>query len=538
MTRAAKQLAILVGLLGVVWIGSALAIRWAFTGPRLQRVVQGLEDSLALRLEVRRAEFDISSWLRFEPRLTLHDVQVRGWGSPQSPALFVAQRIFVQLSLLPLLRREVRIRAISVDNPRMILAWQPRGPGLETVLGSQPGRQKPARVIRPAPAPHGLTVRIDVVEMRRGILEYPKGPGRVAEIHLGQVRLTDLATRQVVPIRASGFIGDQRVAEFTLEGWWDRRPQASRRLEGRLEGAVYLERMPQAARQQIFYRWPGSYPTAGVVRFLAEVSGDVEQGFQLRGRAQIHNGCVVFQNGRRALLSGTLPFEIAVIHPLREPSLRVNVRGAALSVGKGNWRGEVAASYDGQRWQGASSGTLESPAVDEWFGAVVNSKPLFSGQLRVPSYRLTFSGASAAELRESLAGSGHVEILDGQINVPVAFKVVSRPSRRLDYPTQLGKGVLSKFSLLAFDFELARGEWRLTKLRLHTALARITGAGMVNARKQLDFRLNASFPALGPLGSAMPAQAFSIPLRVRGTVTKPQVNVEWKGSRTRRSAGL
>jgi uncharacterized protein involved in outer membrane biogenesis len=101
--------------------------------------------------------------------------------------------------------------------------------------------------------------------------------------------------------------------------------------------------------------------------------------------------------------------------PLARPAFDLAIESGSLQLGQGTWKGDAEVRYDGNRFQGGTSGAISGVRIEELLNAFTTSKDKAFGRAEIPSYRLSFAGRDAVEIKNSLNGNGKVALEEGRI---------------------------------------------------------------------------------------------------------------------------
>ena len=201
--------------------------------------------------------------------------------------------------------------------------------------------------------------------------------------------------------------------------------------------------------------------------------------------------------------------------------------GGSLQLGQGSWKGGAEVRYDGNRFQGGTSGAISGVRIEELLNAFTASKDKAFGRAEIPAYRLSFSGRDGDEIRNSLSGSGKVTLEEGRIAMFDMVNTIQGNLNKALGGSQPAAGD-TDFARFASSVEIGGQMMRLPDLALESSQTQITGQGYITFAKELNFDLVSTIH--GPLAATISSRkdasgqpVAGVPVRVRGTIDQPQV---------------
>lgn len=528
MKKAGKALIWAAGIYAVVVVGSGLLIQALLTPGRIGGVVKTLTAGLPVQVSAGEGSFDLLPWLRFQPVVRIRRISVANPpGYSKDPMLTVGEAS-AQVSLFSLLgttvqvpRLELREAALNVES----------GGGGRSNLAALLASLDKAEEAPPGDAggkAQGRGIAIGSIALERGTVRYRE-----------QGSDTGLTVRDIHVV-VSGF-GPGRPAEFLLEaglfggkasrlsfqGQAGPFGKDSISSQGVLDVKLSPAEIPRAMRLEYAGDFLADPPPAARVTLKAEVKGDLMTSLNGAGEVQFADFAVGCSMDTRLPLNGAAPFRITARRPLSMPEAEIAIQRASLQLGQGRWGGSLSIHYSGQSVRGESRGSIEGVRVEELTRAFTTAKDPVFGRAEIPEYELRFAGKNAAELRNSLAGSGSIRLEEGRVAL---FDLLGTIEGKINKVLggEEGKPGATNFLKFAAKFEIGNGRIDFPEIALQDSSASVMGQGFVGFDHALSFDLVTD--AAGGLASRLGGKFGSasltnlrIPVRVRGTLESPKV---------------
>jgi uncharacterized protein involved in outer membrane biogenesis len=280
-------------------------------------------------------------------------------------------------------------------------------------------------------------------------------------------------------------------------------------------------------RERIFgqlLRDPGASSRATL---NATVRGDFATSVQGAGKITLSNFQIGPDSANRLPLVGEAPLKVSLTRPLARPAFDLAIDGGSLQLGEGSWKGNAEVRYDGNRFQGGTSGAISGVRIEELLNAFTTSKDKAFGRAEIPSYRLSFAGRDAEEIKNSLNGNGKVALEEGRIAMFDMVNTIQGNLNKALGGSQPAAGD-TDFARFASSVEIGGQMMRLPDLVLESSQTQITGQGYITFAKELNFDLVSTIH--GPLAATISNRTDAsgqpvagVPVRVRGTVDQPMV---------------
>src|ERR1051325_9605125 len=127
MKRWLIRLGILIAIVGGLMLAAGLVLQAVVGGSAKDKLTASLSEKLGAALTISSADFDLASWFRLQPAVSLeHVVLMNPVGFPATP-LVETQRISAELALIPLLSNHIDVKRIEIVNPRVRIETNAQG---------------------------------------------------------------------------------------------------------------------------------------------------------------------------------------------------------------------------------------------------------------------------------------------------------------------------------------------------------------------------------------------------------------------------
>jgi len=476
-------------LLRLLSIGGALLTLISVTGlfawgrmgvPPTGSIVIAFGLRLGVPVFVGQTRYDLASFLLLRPTVVLSDVAVGN--------LLTAPHISARVALLPLVRRRIEIRGISIDSPRIAIAPDARGgTNLESILkrlSSPP--PLPTRSQPPAIPKAALALDIDDLQISSGEVRLPGGSlPRISALNL-RVRNLSAGTNCRLDLSAR-LIGQGETAL---------------RIQGRA-GPFGPQVLPVNARVELTLRPRGFFGVlfpgpAGKAEAVLEASIRGNLYNNVAGPARLAlSGLAIGTDAAHTLpLDGETPALFSVQKPMSAPAFHLQVLRASLKLGQGEWAGAADLQTRGETLSGASRGSLRGVDVNALVGGRIY------GVLDVPAYTVRFGGTA-----DSLDGTASLSLTNGRIaTLDLPASIV--PSACAAAPGS------TAFRTLTGDVSVKRSRLNLSAIAFDGPGLRFTGNGAIGFDRSLHFDLSATVAGRGDA---------ALPIVIAGTLDQPRI---------------
>jgi hypothetical protein len=203
--------------------------------------------------------------------------------------------------------------------------------------------------------------------------------------------------------------------------------------------------------------------------------------------------------------------------PRAERSVDVQVEGAKLKLGEGEWSGGGELHLQGGNLSGNGYGSTRNIDLERLPEIVDAAAGKIHGTLEVLSYTVKFAGRTRDELRSSLSGSGRVSVANGRlagVDLRAALERVFVPPR----PEQ-GEEAGTRFRKLSADWRVGQERLSFSNIVYEGARLRFTGKGAIEFDRTVHFELDAYARDLGPAVRNWARRRGGADTRVRLVVT-------------------
>lgn len=527
MKRLVALLAGIAGLCLVLLVGSGLLLKALLSGGRLQGFLESLGTRLPVPVTMGQGDFDLGAWLRFQPAFTISGLKV---GNPEgfsAEPMLEAHEVSAQFRLMSIFEDRLEIGTIDLREPVLTIERGPRGTNVEVLLAALAAATQAEAETAQGPHRAGRGISIISLSADSGTVRYKSQGTPPVSVHDIDLMLTDFASDRTcgLELTARLFNGRNSVASFAGRAG----PFGQKALPagGEMKLEVAPEEIPPQLRAEYLgnrLREPGG---SSRLSFAARMEGDLLGVFQGTGKLALKDLQLGRDAEHRIALSGEAPLRMTVRRLLTRPSFELLVRRAGLNFGEGLWQGDWTVLWANKRFQGASVGSVTNVRIDQVLDAFTITEETIFGRGEIPAYKLSYSGGNAAEMQDSLAGSGKLTLQEGRIGLFNLVDTIERHARKLLAGETVAHGS-TEFQQFTTDFEIRDRQIILSGARLESQSSAVTGGGIITFDKTLNLDLMATVTGevarlLGGRPDASGQPVASIPVKVRGTVEDPQV---------------
>ncbi|HSG34464.1 MAG TPA: AsmA family protein, partial [Sphingomonadaceae bacterium] len=366
---------------------------------RIQGVLASLESRVPVPVTASGGDFDLAQWFLFRPAIGIDALSV---GNPQgfsATPLLTAEKVYAQVALLPLFSGRTEVHSIRLASPVLTVERDRNGrTNLETVLDAISRNGAAGKSDQPPEGASGGAVTIDAFRIDDGVIRYVdpaagKTPLTLRDIDLA---LTDFSSDSSCRFTLAAALFESGSSRVSFDGRGGPFKAESMPAEGDLSFELAPAEMPAELRERIFgqlLRDPGGSSRAVL---NASVKGDLIKSIQGAGKLTLSSFEIGPDAANRLPLVGEAPLNVTVRRPLARPGYELAIQGGSLQLGQGSWKGDAQVRYDGNRFQGDSSGSIGGVRIEELLHAFTSSRDKAFGRAEIPSYRLSFAGRDAA----------------------------------------------------------------------------------------------------------------------------------------------
>ena len=514
LVRALAALAIVGGLL----LATGLLLGSLVGGSAKERLTRSLGDSMGVPITAGAARFELSQWLRLSPSLALDNVVVGNPPGFRSKNLFEAKRISAQVALFPLLRKNIDVRRIRVEEPRI------------TVETNQRGLSNIGAVVQKLAATPSqgstLTLAVNELAISSGKLTLVSSEAvNITDIDVG---LQDFSLDRRCRLKASAKLFDGRNSTLKLDARAGPFGAQSLPLEGTLTVSLAPAEIPAAIRKEQFGSLLASPGAKARSELEVSIRGDLYGTLSGPARLELTDILVGNEQHHELPLSGRAQSTFSVADVLGSPRLELNAPGAKLKLGAGEWTGDADFRMHGDDMSGSIRGAIHNVDINQFLSSLTTASGKMQGRLALPSFSLQFGGKNAAEIRNSLRGNGKLSVTEGRIAALDLVATLERALGQLQQSTAATSGA-TPFQTLSAELTIAQARMAVANLALDGPALRATGHGVIGFDQQLQFDLTAQVTGglarLVNTASVLrtPSDHAELPFTVTGTVQSPQV---------------
>ncbi|MGD0015443.1 MAG: hypothetical protein ABSD56_13640, partial [Bryobacteraceae bacterium] len=127
MWRWLRRLLYLIIACGVLFLAAGLAASLLISGSAKDRLVSTLGQALGVPVSVESARFDFWQWVKLRPAVSLEGIAIGNLPGFRGTHLIEAKKLSAEIALGPLFRREVVVRSIEIDEPRILVETNAQG---------------------------------------------------------------------------------------------------------------------------------------------------------------------------------------------------------------------------------------------------------------------------------------------------------------------------------------------------------------------------------------------------------------------------
>jgi uncharacterized protein involved in outer membrane biogenesis len=537
MNRWLKRLLILIAILAVLMLASGLILQAVVSGSAKDRLTASLSEKLGATLTVSSADFDLGAWFLLKPAVTLEHVILQNpAGFPATP-LVEAQRISAQLALFPLLRNNIDVKRIEIDNPRLRIETNAKGETNLEALTKHPAGGPASSPAPPASGSgSGSTLSIEELVITGGAVAVTGGAtlnNRSIEIRLHDFS-NDSASGGRCRLEISAKLFGGARSNFKLEGQAGPFTNGALPIEGTLNAVFALAEMPASLRAEAFGDLLGAPGDNATVTLNTSVKGDAYKELSAPAKLTLVNVMIGKDAKHTLALSGEVPIALAVSNLTATPQIQINIKDASLHLGKGEWSGSVAFQLRGAGASGSSQGGIHNVDIDELLSAVSTASGKVQGTAELAPYSLQFAGKSAKEINASLKGSAKLAVAQGKISaldmVASIEKVLGQAQGVMGQAPQAADATAgaTPFTKLSAGLEVGGSKIDVNDLDLEGPTLSATGRGTIGFDHELNFDLAAKVTGnaaslVNKVAMGSQSNSATIPLTVTGTVDAPKV---------------
>jgi uncharacterized protein involved in outer membrane biogenesis len=525
MNRLLKRLLILAACLFGLLLVVGLIASSMISGSSKQTLATALSENLAVPVTLGSVNFNLAQLFLLKPGITVEDIAIGNPPGFRSPHLLEAKKLTAQISLLPLLRKSIEVHSITIDHPRIMSETNGRGvSNIEALLQKEKGKSEPTS--------GSTSARSLVVD------EFSVASGEISSLSAASAHTEGIVDLSDINLRVRDFSRDQscrldfsarlfggKDSRIKLEGQAGPFGTNALPLHGTLSITVAPAEIPPAMRVTQFGNLLVAPGKKAKVSLSAKVDGDAYQ--KLSGPATLALADLLIGKDEQHVLpvTGEFPISFAASKLMSSPSFQIGVTGGRLRLGKGEWLGDAEVQLHGVASSGRSSGKIRNVDINDLVSSVTVANGKIYGTLEIPSYSLQFAGNNAAQVRNSLHGSGKLSVTQGRI---AALDLLSSIQEGLQHPQELlgGKKGATPFTTLVAGMNVAQSKLNLDGIQLESPALRITGKGFIDFDQTMNFELVAHTQggATQMLNKVAGLQSGGeIPVSVTGTVEAPRV---------------
>jgi uncharacterized protein involved in outer membrane biogenesis len=507
---------VLVAGIGLL-VAAGFIARSVVRGSGKPKLEAALAQATGVRVSIAAADLDLAQFFRGRPAASLDGVVLGNPPGFQRPNLLEARRMSAQVSLWPLLRREIQVNSIEVREPKVYVERNPQDiTNLEVFVKGLPSREEEK-------AEAAAKLSIDELRIIAGeAVIYDAGEVHIRDV---DVTLSDLAPGRSAKLQVDARLFGGRDSKLELEAAAGPFKADAFPLNGKLSMTIAPDEIPAGVRREHFGDLLAAPGRESRVHVEAAVNGDVYTS--LSGPAKVKlSDVLVGRDDKHVLpLAGEAPLEFAANRLMTAPVFDVRVPTSTLRIGKGEWTGSAEAQVRGSLITGTSTGSIQKLDIDELLTTFTSAGGKIYGALAVPSYTIKFSGRNADQVRESLDGSGKLALTEGRL---AAFDFLHSIQKALEANKPDSTKGATPFSTCSAEFVIRGSKVEVSTLLLDSPLLQIVGKGTIGFDQTMKFDLNTRVTGgtarlVNKLARREQTDEAGLPVVVAGKVDAPQV---------------
>jgi uncharacterized protein involved in outer membrane biogenesis len=511
MSTRAKILIGVLGLVVVVMLGIAMAVKSTLAGSGKDQIVAALSGKLGVTLKVGSIDASLPQVLSMTPSLSLGGIEIGNPAGFSAAPMVTAEEISTRVELSSVFSGSPRIIALEIVKP--VVSIEKNAAGKTNLQVFVDGLNKPAGGAQPAAPAKAETSSLAIED-----LVISGGSIRMAGQSIGSwsginLKLNGFGTSRPLKAVASAVSTGAYKARLDFEGSMGPFAGAAIPVDGRLRVGVA----------------PGEK-----TRLDLDVALKGDLSTMAQGPAKlVVADYPVGTNAQRLLpLNGSAAGTVTVRQAMgADAAFEVLIPQAALTLAGGKLNGRIGLSSKQRVLAGSLAGTLSGLRIEQLIGAFSESNPGVQGGLTMPRLQLEAAGGNTDELMASLSGDGSVSVEKGKLPKMDLLGAITGAIGKTGVVTTDGA---TEFATLKTDFAVARQVLTLSNMRMEGAGLQATGAGTVGMDKSLAVKLNAvvggkvaEYLGARPSGD-QPARA-NVPIDIAGTTDSPKVMPNVKG---------
>ena len=539
MSRLVK---VLIGLVvGVVTLYAlaGLLIKFTLADDAGETLRSRLERKLPVGISISGGEFDLGAWMRLQPSIAFHGLEVANPPGFSAEPLLRAEEVSARANLLSLFGDQLEVQSVAIEGPRARIETGPEGrtnvQALLDLLGSQSPSERQPEPEPPAETEPGRGVTVESFQIADGSVLYVSNePGLPDfELHDLNVSIENFRPDDAFDLRLRAEAFRPTAVRLQFEGESGPFTPQSSPAQGQFALSIAPAQLPEELRRRFFGDSLLAPGEGSSLELESDFQGDLLGVLNGNGRLSVA-GLQLGQPGQTQLpVEGEAPLMLTLTHPLGNPAVHLTMPEAELKFGSGSWQGGLEVDYDGRRVAGQSAGAIGGVQINEMLAALTSVADVVYGDLAVQKYQVRFEGATADELKRSLDGSAQLEVLNGRLTIFDLLSTIEKQFQKALGGEETASGVTT-FVRLAADVEMGGGRVSTPKVALENEAAQIAGAGFIDLENLgLDYDLTSLIQGplarlLGARETEQEAAQVAVPFEVTGAVGAPRVRVDFK----------
>lgn len=505
-----------------------LLLRYLISGEAIkdQMVRRAAEKGITLQAE--SVEVSLESLLGFQPAVEIGGLRVANPAGYSEEPFLNADRVRVGIPLGTLWAGRLEEARVDLDSPAIRIERDREGGSnltrivnlLSRQRGSEEGSQSQGK----------SSPILSYLRVESGRLQFFSESG-MQELDLQDLDLTlnDLGATSKPRIELSASLFGSPDSRLRLEGTVGPLQGSGIPVQGSLTAHLVPAQLPIELRRRYAGNLLEAPGDSAAIDLKTKLAGDLSTDVKGPGRVELDNFMLGRDPDHRLALRGQVPLSVELISALSRPRIRFQSEKGELSLGEGHWTGSFGLQFVAGELRGESSGRLENFSIRQLLGTFSQSGERVSGSATLPEYQLSFQGRDPEQLKQSLQGSGVLQVTDGDLGFFDLLGTIEKQAKKTLSGEQTESGK-TEFATLGTRFQIANQTVTLKDLVLERADSKISGGGTFgfDTRLNLQLLVPLSNNLLALLGQGSSDREIRLPVLITGSLQSPQVQPDFR----------
>ncbi len=499
-----------------------------------------LEESLSkeinLRIEFADVNIDWMKILKFTPSVQIKNFKLANPENFRARDFIEAESISVELDLWKLLEKNISIKSIIINKPKIHLEQNPDGAfNLDKVIHE----------LTKKPAPISIKFNKDTKKTpaatasSQPVFEFDKLSLDELIINKGQISLISYANRQSLEVfsiddlsfKTLNFATDKESTielQFSILGTKAQNIKYQGKVgpfgegsipsTGVLDFSLLIKDIPKEMRKKYFGEILLEPQSTDKLAFAINLKGDLMDKLAGGGSIKITELHLGKPKDRQITVQGNLPIYLSLVNLATIPQIYFNLNKSKLQINsESSIDLALKASLVNRRITGSATGSVKGIEINTMLSAFTEYRDQLYGSFEIPNFKLDFNGSDADELLTSLKGDGLISIKNGHFELlEKIFKIKGIITDLIETKAQIKNIELDKFLSIEAPFVIENRKFKNDRIEIVTSLTTIRGAGYFSFDDRIDYQLRTTI------------LANEIPIDLEGSFAKPRINVHFE----------